>query len=854
MKAIRIVSVLLILCLLPMGGFAAEAAPELLAWYTFDDAKDLGKDASGRGHALVRLGNVTATEGYFGQAAYFDGVSGLIATQSGMDFLDTYQGKSLTISFFAKMDLEKAHTGNQRVVDHGVNGCEDAFTTVLKKTEDEDAGTYLTFIGTAAGSDWWGASGAVAGGPGEWHRYVMTYDAKKHEVATYVDGVPLGACYADGNGVQSAYVFCIGGSYARADWFSGKHPLEGFIGAVDDVKIIGGVLPEAERIDAMTVPTTLGKPVIRVDFANHTGMPLLKRQNTFSPSHSFVGAYIAEFMRDADTLAQMRPESMRVDLFMGNGGIGATLGRGVPDKMSNSFMQMDMTLKQFYKGGAMPYVVYFATPEALFDKSAGPNNYWKYPPKDYEAWAELCGDIAAHYAGKSWPLAAHEIWNEPDWGTAFYGGSWADYLKIYEYGATGIRAKDPYATVGGMSLAEFDKYYSNGNVRKFLDHVKSKNLPLDFVSYHCYVPRNYPTYTRLANDSLSAYGDTFRTTGLHLNEFHISMDEKVTATEACVVPMMDAILFTLDNPTITSVNWACFRVSSEQGIQLIDSRSGNRLAAYHLLSFYNRMPMNRVALEEKNQIRGIAALDDTQAGVMLYNRSMNGREFVLDLDNLPYEYADITIYAIDAAHSNYGRTGGDDAAAIVYQAKDVATDAWTYYGLLPVNGLIYAEITQSGTEANLNPVATIDSRDCVIHGGIATVLRREYYFEDRSSTMFSEFDLCTFSAWAGMGNRASGTAKGSVVMENLPEQLVLRPELTKAMAKGGTAFLYVSYIDDGIVQENAVYTAGEDGETLPLDGEILLKTPEGFRGQLKLEWGLRNAGKDVTLKIDVEKE
>ncbi len=854
MKAIRMLSLLLALCLLPISGCTAEKAPELLAFYSFDDASDLGRDFSGQGHRLTAVGSVEAVEGHRGTAAYFDGASGLVATLEGSDFLDLYEGKSLTISFFAKVDLDKAHTGNLRVIDHGVNGCEEAFTTVLRKNVAEDGMASLTYIGTAGGSEWWGAAADVTEDPAGWHRYILVYDAENCAVTTYVDGVKRGECYGDGNGVTSNYIFCVGGCFANADWFNADHPLEGFIGAVDEVKIIGGVLPDAEDVDALTAQIASAKNVIRVDFANKTGVPLFKRQNTFSPSHSFMGAYIAEFMRDSATLAEMRPESMRVDLFMGNGGVGGTLGRGVAGKMSNSFMQLDMTLKEFYEGGTLPYVVYFATPEALFDKSAGPNNFWKYPPKDYDAWAELCGAIAGHYAEKSWPLAAHEIWNEPDWGTAFYMGTWEDYLRIYEYAVKGIRKTNPHAMVGGMSLAEFDKYYANGNVRQFLDHVQAEELPLDFISYHCYVPKNYPTYTQLANASLSAYGDTFRTTGLHLNEFHVSLDDKVTATENCVGPMMDAILYTLDNPTITSVNWACFRVSSESGCQILESRSGKRFAAYHLLSFYNRMPVQRVEVQEKNQIRGIASVDDHQAGVMLYNRTYKERDYVLKLDNLPFDRADVTLYAIDAEHSNYGRNGGSDEASVIYQGKNIAMADWTFPGILPTNGLIYAEIVEHGHTADLSHVSSIDSHDQVLQGGVATVLRREYYFEDRTSTMFSEFDLRTFSAWAGMGNRDKGTAKGSAVMENLPDTLILRPELTREAAGGAEILLTAEYIAADGTAQTFTWQQGGGKASLPLDGEIRLDTPEGFDGQLKLTWSITDAGQDVTMKIDVDKE
>lgn len=610
------------------------------------------------------------------------------------------------------------------------------------------------------------------------------------------------------------------------------------------------------------------KNTVHVDFSNPTGVPLFKRQNVFSPSHSFVGSYMAEMGRDVPTLAALGAESQRVDLFMGNGGVGSTIGKGTPENLTYSWMQADMTLRNFYKGGVLPYVVYFATPNGLYDKDRAFTNYWKYPPVSMEGWSEVCAAIAEHYEKRSWPFAAHEIWNEPDWydhgqqAMAFYEGTWEEYLSIYEYGVKGIRSANPYAMVGGMSLATFSDYYANGNVRMFLDHVQEQELPLDFISYHCYVTNNYPTYTRLANSSLSAYGDTFATTGLHLNEFHVSLSSDSTATEKCIAPMMDAILFTLDNPQITSVNWACFRVSGEQGIQMIESRTGKRFAAYHLLSFYNRMPVDRVSLTEANGLKGLASIDGKQAGVLLYNRTYKARDYVLALDNLPYETCDVTVYAIDEKHSNYGRNGGSDEAEIILSAKGVAAEDLCLQGELLTNGLIYVEIVESGHEFQSSPASTIDGRDRVLQGDTATVLRREYYFEDRSTTMFSEFDLRTFTAWAGMGDTDAGLSKGAVVLENLPAQLVAHPTLTREAAAGSAMYLTAEYLDDeGNVVRSQHFQLGSNAripaklaQTLPLDGQIVLNTPEGFDGVLKLSWGIADGGVDTALKITFDKE
>ena len=599
---------------------------------------------------------------------------------------------------------------------------------------------------------------------------------------------------------------------------------------------------------------------LRIDFSEHTGIPLFKRQNTFSPSHSFLGNLAEEFMRDAPLLKALRSESQRVDLFMGNGGIGHTIGMGTPDALSHSFLTTDTLFRQFYQNGTMPYIVYFATPTALQNKNAASYGFWKYPPVDYDAWAQVCQDIAAHYREMDWPLAAHEVWNEPDWfdaaanAMAFYGGTWEEYLKIYDYAARGIRQGDPYAMVGGLSLAEFEPALQKGQVDQFLTYVREKALPLDFISYHCYVPNHYPRYTLEANQALAAYGDQFAQTGLHMNEFNISLASSTTSTEKAVAPMLDAILYFVETPQVTSVNWACFRVShaaSEAGIGLIDSRSGKRYAAYHLLSFYNRMPVDRVRLEEAGSVRGIASADEYSAAAFLYNRTWKKRQVTVKLDNIPFEHYRLTVYGLDEENSNYGRAGGSDEASVVYAAENLTGKEQLLSLTLSSGAAVYAELCPTDG-AERAPVAEWQG-EAVIHGGVATVIRREYYFENRATTMFSEFDLASFTAWAGMGSADEGLSRGSVYLRNVPDGLCAYPTLQKDGETKGECFLMAQYLNgQGEITAEETYST-LDG-TLPLNGKIPLKPLEDSDGVLKLTYGLRSAGQDQTLKIRFQAE
>lgn len=258
-KLTLVLSLLLALCLVLPVVAEEPAGPTLLAYYTFDDAENLGKDSSANANDLVRVINedgIEAVEGHVGGAVYFYGSSGMTpADDANNDFIDLAGNGSLTISFWAKVDLERAHTGNMRIVDHGINGSTEGFTNVLKKNVAED-GTVsgLTFIAVTGGSEWWGAAATVTEDPAGWHHYMHVYDAENCTVTTYVDGVKTGEAYAEEEVLSSAFTVSIGGAWAQWSWFNGGNLAvtgEGYIGAVDEVKFISGAVHDAAIVEAL---------------------------------------------------------------------------------------------------------------------------------------------------------------------------------------------------------------------------------------------------------------------------------------------------------------------------------------------------------------------------------------------------------------------------------------------------------------------------------------------------------------------------------------------------------------------------------------------------------------------------
>ena len=307
-KLSLMLSLILALCLVLSAVAEETEGPVLLAYYTFDDAENLGKDSTAYANDLVRVINedgIEAVEGVKGGAVYFYGSSGLtVADDSNNDFIDVMASGSLTVSFWAKVDLDRAPTGNMRVVDHGINGSSTGFTNVLKKNVGEDGTvTGLTYIAVTGSSGWWNAASTVAEEPAGWHHYVQVYDAENCILTTYVDGVKVGETYAEEEDLTSGFTFCIGGAWAQWSWFNGGNGTvtsEGYYGAVDDVKVYAGAVYDMDVLRGdVTLPLST-EPVASyaVYRINGTIEEVISEIITLVPSENLVAWYEFDDVED----------------------------------------------------------------------------------------------------------------------------------------------------------------------------------------------------------------------------------------------------------------------------------------------------------------------------------------------------------------------------------------------------------------------------------------------------------------------------------------------------------------------------------------------------------------------------
>jgi len=116
------------------------------------------------------------------------------------------------------------------------------------------------------------------------------------------------------------------------------------------------------------------------------------------------------------------------------------------------------------------------------------------PPKDYDKWATLCGELARHCLNRyglsevgQWYF---EVWNEPDLRDGFWYGTQEEYFKLYACTARALKAIDPTLRIGGPATSA-SHAVAPPWVADLIAFCAREGLPLDFVSTHPY-PNNWP--------------------------------------------------------------------------------------------------------------------------------------------------------------------------------------------------------------------------------------------------------------------------------------------------------------------------------------------------------------------------
>lgn len=168
---------------------------------------------------------------------------------------------------------------------------------------------------------------------------------------------------------------------------------------------------------------------------------------------------------------------------------------------------VDRIFDTWLERGIKPMVEIGFMPEALSSKPDPYRHYWKpgdpygdvytgwrYPPDDYNKWAELIYRWVRHsverYGREEVESWYWELWNEPD--IAYWGGTFEEYCKLYDYTADAVKRALPTARVGGPHVTSPSYPVPARFLRDFLIHCESGinhatgqiGSPLDFIGFH----------------------------------------------------------------------------------------------------------------------------------------------------------------------------------------------------------------------------------------------------------------------------------------------------------------------------------------------------------------------------------
>ena len=193
------------------------------------------------------------------------------------------------------------------------------------------------------------------------------------------------------------------------------------------------------------------------------------------------------------------------------------------------------------------------------------------PPKDFDRYASVAKHVVLHY-NQGWANGFHydiqywEIWNEPDLGRLFWGGSPTQYLELYTKMARAVKAADRHALVGGPAISRPND--TNPYVDDFLKHVRTHRVPLDFYSWHWYAtdsndPLDFVRIAKAIRERLDRYG--FGKTLSVLDEWNYGLLDTLPADLQRAAFITSAVMYMQNAPIDVSALYRADNVFGRKG-------------------------------------------------------------------------------------------------------------------------------------------------------------------------------------------------------------------------------------------------------------------------------------------------
>lgn len=224
--------------------------------------------------------------------------------------------------------------------------------------------------------------------------------------------------------------------------------------------------------------------------------------------------------------------------------------------------------------GVAPLVELSFMPSALASNASQTNFHYvggASPPQSYDAWAAFITEftqlLVDRYGLETVRTWNFEVWNEP---TGMWTGGQAGYMTLYNYTARAVKAVDAKLRVGGPASAGREW------LPDFIAFVRAHDVPVDFVSTHCYPSDpDLPESRTVFEDAVAEVGAIAAGAGLPLllTEYSYGwripvVDEPYAAAFAAHV----AVAFqNVSDPGLANVPliswWAASDIFEEPGLQ-----------------------------------------------------------------------------------------------------------------------------------------------------------------------------------------------------------------------------------------------------------------------------------------------
>jgi hypothetical protein len=634
--------------------------------------------------------------------------------------------------------------------------------------------------------------------------------------------------------------------------------------------------------DANVVPATL----ITADYAAAIDPPLVKKAAMYNAG---VIDPLTNYARDLDLIEPLNAESLRIDLALGrsDGTAGRYLVYGDRTDYHYDFEQLDGVVDQINAQNVLPYMSWSYIPEPLQE-----NGEWNNLDTSIPNWQKIWQDIHYHYAkyykDRGTPIGYHEIYNEPDleylkeWGVfppSFNGFLKLDdfknaYLDMYEYGAKGILAADPDASIGGPAYALGEILGWTGIVNR----VISKKLPMDFFSFHSYLDGNtWPNEINVVSRELSS-NKHFITTAVHINEYTAQNGETGANagllspynTSEGAVKSLTGLMKAVERTDVQYVHWAQF-MESTAGFDpygIID-KAGNVKAPYNALKIYADMPVWRYKTTDsaRTGLSSLASATDDKISLLVWNETGKDTSFEYDVRNAPFSDGTMRVYRIDTENASYFDDTDDRHLKAVKTVRGQKSDGRIWKGHMPNNGVVYITV-------NKNAAGQDFVRDWT---GFAKDIKTQYYFEDRFKGIdgsYSHFQRNDWTAYLGMGDNAKAHAGTAVICTDLPDVFNIKfkseGELSDRDNNAALGFRIDFHTGAGYTKSvyfhNGIYKTNRTAELPPwgtklapdtviaFDGNVRQITlseyaPAGFDGKAQISFQMQNTGKNTRAEI-----